>query len=171
MSRYQKIGLAILLAGVIAGSLFANTTYKAEYYFLSELNLDLAHSGMSGTIDQVHYACYIIGKRIFQLIVLAVLLRLFVLEVIAGILEFYGSFVFSAFLTFQLLQSGTSGLKQLFLAMFPQWIFYGVAIGYLIKGEQKRGENGAFRYYLLFLCLLLLGILNEIFINPNVMNW
>ncbi|MDO4941323.1 MAG: hypothetical protein Q4E73_00595 [Lachnospiraceae bacterium] len=169
MSRYRKIGLAVMIIGVAAGSLFANMTYKANYYFLADLNMDLAVIKNMDHIYIAHYAVYILGKRLFQLFVLVIIFRFFVVEAIIAISGFTASFVFSVFITYQLLQTGFSGVGIILTAMFPQWIFYGAAIYWWIQCEEKKGKREAFRFYLTFSCLFVLGILTEIFVNPRLL--
>ena len=41
MSRYKKIGLAVLIVGLAAGSIVTNMTYESNYYLLAEFNLNL----------------------------------------------------------------------------------------------------------------------------------
>lgn len=169
MSRYKKLGLAVLMIGVVAGSVVANMTYKANYYFLADLNMDISVLQKTGQINIMHFACYIIGKRLFQMILLAVVLRLFVLEAVIGLLGFTGSFTYSVFFTYQLLQSGMSGVRILILAMLPQWIFYGAALYYWVKGEIFKGSKQAFRYYFFVGLFFLIGIIMEIYVNPKIL--
>jgi hypothetical protein len=171
MSRYQKIGLAVLIAGVAGGSVFTNMTYQANYYFLADLNLDVTALRAVNELQLSHFAAYIAGKRIFQLILFLFIFRLFIAEAVIALLGFLGSFIFSVFFTFQILKSGTQGVIALLLAMFPQWIFYGAALCFFLDGETKKGKKKAFRPYVFFIILFVLGIITEIFLNPSILRW
>lgn len=169
MSRYKKLGLAVLMIGVVVGSIVANMTYKSNYYFLADLNMDLSVLQKAGQVNIVHFACYIIWKRLFQMMILAIILRLFVLEAVIGLLGFTGAFTYSVFFTYQLLQSGMSGVRILILAMLPQWIFYGAALVFWVKGEYFKGSKQAFRYYFFVGLFLVIGMIMEIYVNPQIL--
>lgn len=169
MSKYKKIGLAVLVIGVVSGSIVANMTYQSNYYFLADLNMDLSVLGKAGQMNMIHFTCYILGKRLFQMIILAILLRLFILEAVVGVLGIIGAFSYSVFFTYQLLQSGISGARILILAMLPQWIFYGIALCCWMKGETCKLSKQAFRWYLLAGGLFVVGIVMEIYVNPQLL--
>ncbi len=165
MQRYRKIGLAILVLGVIIGSITANMTYKADYYFLADLDMDISKSQLFENLDLPRFACFIAGKRIFQVLIGLLLFRLFVFEACIIGLGFSGAFVFSAFATYQMLKLGLKGMAFLFLSMMPQWMFYLLAIRSFLRsrGEEKKGVYSYIGFFLYFL----LGLISEIFINPK----
>lgn len=158
-----------MIIGVAVGSLFANMTYKANYYFLADLNMDLTVIKNMNHTYIAHYAVYILGKRLFQVFVLIILFRFFVAEAMIAISGFTASFVFSVFITYQLLQTGISGVGLVLTAMCPQWIFYGGAIYRWLQWEEQKGKREAFQSYLIIACFFALGIITEIFINPKLL--
>lgn len=170
MSRYKKIGLAVMIIGLTAGSIVTNMTYESNYYFLAELGLSLTAIKEEINVNALHYAAYIVGKRMYQMILLAVFLKLFVLEAVIIILGFLISFSFGMFLTYQMLQEGLGSLAAVFLTIFPQWICYGISLYFWVKGEEKKGKKEAYRYYVGFILFLLLGLVSESFVNPQLLS-
>ena len=57
-----------MIIGVAAGSVFANMTYQANYYFLADLNMDVSSIKQMDDASMVNYTMYILGKRIFQIL-------------------------------------------------------------------------------------------------------
>lgn len=158
-----------MIIGVVAGSVFANMTYQANYYFLADLNMDVSSIKQMDDASMVNYTMYILGKRIFQILLLSFFTRLFVMEALIVAAGFTGSFVFSVFITYQLLQTGISGVGTVLLAMCPQWIFYGAAICWWVKKEKVRDSKELFRFYLVFAGLAIAGMISEILINPRLL--
>lgn len=169
MSRYKKIGLAVLIVGLAAGSIVTNMTYESNYYFLAELNLNLTLAVRGVQENMIHYATYMLGKRLTQMMLLAVVLRLFVLEAVIGVLGFLGSFSFGMFFTYQLLQSGGKGIWMIFAAVFPQWLCYGVAGYFWMRGESDRGKQKAYQSYVFMIIMFIIGILMEMYVTPKLM--
>jgi hypothetical protein len=167
MNRYKKIGFAVVILGLMAGSILTNMTYESNYYFLAELNMNLLQENHNIDLNMQHYASYIITKRVSQLLFLAVLLKLFVMEAVLIVLGFFGAFAFGMFLTYQLLQGGIGYVAVVFKAIFPQWIFYGIAWHFWMKGELKKGKKESYLNYIIMIFMILAGIVSEIYINPK----
>ena len=46
-----------MIIGVAAGSVFANMTYQANYYFLADLNMDVSSIKQMDDASMVNYTC------------------------------------------------------------------------------------------------------------------
>lgn len=169
MNRYKKIAVITLICGLVVGSLVSNLTYQSNYYFLADLNMGLDSIKYAKNLNMVHYASYLIGKRLVQLVLLAIGIRFLRIEAILGIGGVAGGFTCGMFLTYQLLQQGVQGIRWILCMAMPQWIFYGLCIGFWIRGEEKRGERKTTKEYATLVLLFVVGLLSEIYLNPQLL--
>lgn len=184
--RRNKKGIVLFMLGMILGM---TITYRNRSILLTDIGIfneeNLACMKQM-SIDSYALFCYVLRRRIALFLVAAVLSTTYLALVICGLFLLWVGYCYGCFLSILALQYGLRGIVLAGVCLFPQMLFYLVAVWLMlqwskgmyyaiyhydetgIQSEKKLIIGKALRLFgIAFFTVL--GCLAESFINPGVL--
>lgn len=167
----------MMLAGILIGSITSNVFILYHRDLLSLFTLEIFNVQGITEISKTHLLFYVGWKRIKQFFILACLCVFTKPIIVLSLGAFILGIVFGAFLSLETMNLGLQGIFTACMYLLPQYIFYGYGYGMAVKyyGQQNVNENKfwekktkekKFIFFLIELCILVVGCLAEAYINP-----
>lgn len=173
-----KISWLILcgFVGIILGTIFANTMAHLGPSSLEVFALD-QYSVYSWVLEERKaLTFYLFRQRGLQFLGLLILGFLCNSVFLAFVLTFFGGFVWGLILSLESMRLGIQGLFLSVACFLPQGLCYVLAVFLFLFGKEAGNRENRkmvvlFRCFILPLVITVAGILLEIWISPELIQW
>lgn len=162
--------------GIILGTLFTNGMmhWKPESLEIFVLDQYPVYSWVLQ--ERRALAGYLFRQRGFQFLGLLAVGFFCNSVLLAFVLTFFGGFIWGMLLSLETMRLGIQGLLLAVACFLPQGIFYVLAVFLFLLGKEngsREGKKGTvvLQCIVLPLVVTVIGILLEIYISPELLQW